>query len=138
MQNAVVDASFTAAWFLADDVTLETEAALEATAVFELWVPALWTLELGNLLLGAQRRKRISQTKRVELATLADSLRLKIDREFVAIAKLDGLAATYGLTTYDAAYLELAIRRELPLATFDQALLKAMKQCSVDLARFTN
>ena len=138
MQNAVVDASFTAAWFLADDVTLETEAALEATAVFELWVPALWTLELGNLLLGAQRRKRISQTKRVELAMLADSLRLKIDREFVAIAKLDGLAATYGLTTYDAAYLELAIRRELPLATFDQALLKAMKQCSVDLARFTN
>ena len=138
MQNAVVDASFTAAWFLADEVTLETEAALEATAVFELWVPALWTLELGNLLLGAQRRKRISQTKRVELATLADSLRLKIDREFVAIAKLDGLAATYGLTTYDAAYLELAIRRELPLATFDQALLKAMKQCSVDLARFTN
>ena len=138
MQNAVVDASFTAAWFLADEVTLETEAALEATAVFELWVPALWTLELGNLLLGAQRRKRISQTKRVELATLADSLRLKIDRESVAIAKLDGLAATYGLTTYDAAYLELAIRRELPLATFDQALLKAMKQCSVDLARFTN
>ena len=138
MQNAVVDASFTAAWFLADEVTLETEAALEATAVFELWVPALWTLELGNLLLGAQRRKRISQTKRVELAMLADSLRLKIDREFVAIAKLDGLAATYGLTTYDAAYLELAIRRELPLATFDQALLKAMKQCSVDLARFTN
>ena len=101
-------------------------------------MPALWTLELGNLLLGAQRRKRISQTKRVELATLADSLRLKIDRESVAIAKLDGLAATYGLTTYDAAYLELAIRRELPLATFDQALLKAMKQCSVDLARFTN
>ena len=68
MQNAVDDASFTAAWFLADEVTLETEAALEATAVFELWVPALWTLELGNLLLGAQRRKRISQTKRVDLA----------------------------------------------------------------------
>lgn len=136
MRSAVVDASFTAAWFLSDEATLETEAALEATASFDLWVPALWTLELGNLLISAQRRKRITEAKRTELAEVADLLRLKIDREPVAIARLDKLAALYDLTTYDAAYLELAIRRELPLATFDKALLKAMKTVSVNYAQF--
>ena len=137
MRSAVVDASFTAAWFLADEATLETEAALEATVEFDLWVPALWTLELGNLLISAQRRNRITETKRAELANVADSLRIKIDREPVAIAQLGSLAATYGLTTYDAAYLELAVRRQLPLATFDKALLKAMKLLSVEYARFS-
>ena len=137
MQSAVVDASFTAAWFLPDEATLETETALEATASFDLWVPALWTLELGNLLISAQRRKRITESKRIELAEAANSLRLKIDREPIAIARLDILAANFGLTTYDAAYLELAIRRALPFATFDKAILKAMKALSIECAQFS-
>ena len=136
MPNAVVDASFTAAWFLADEATKQTEAALEATANFDIWVPALWALEIGNLLISAQRRKRIDQVKRIELAAVADGLRLKIDREPVSIRGLDALASTHGLTTYDAAYLELAMRRRLPLATLDQALAKAMNEVAVAAALF--
>lgn len=126
MAAFVVDASVAAAWLLPDEATPFTEAALLATAAGEVWVPALWLLEMGNLLLSAQRRKRIDSAKRQQLATACDALRLRIDREPVAITALDTLAARHQLTTCDAAYLELALRRGLPLATFDTALLAAM------------
>ena len=127
----VVDASVSAAWFLPNEATLSTEAALQATAAHDVWVPALWLLEVGNLLLSAQRRKRITADKRRELAAAASALRIKVDREAVAIAALDELAARFGISTYDAAYLELALRRSLPLATLDEALLAAMSQAGV-------
>ncbi|MDP1692263.1 MAG: type II toxin-antitoxin system VapC family toxin [Burkholderiaceae bacterium] len=127
----VVDASVSAAWFLPDEATRATEAALQATAVQDVWVPALWLLEIDNLLLSAQRRKRISADKRRELAAAAGALRLEVDREPVVITVLDELAARFGLSTYDAAYLELALRRGLPLATLDDALAVAMTKAGV-------
>jgi hypothetical protein len=66
-------------------------------------VPALWLLEVGNLLLSAQRRKRITAEKRRELAGAAAQLRIKVDREPVAITALDEIAARHGLGAYDAA-----------------------------------
>jgi predicted nucleic acid-binding protein len=130
----VVDASVSAAWFLPQESTARTEAALQATATHDVWVPALWLLEVGNLLLSAQRRKRITADKRRELAVAAAALRLEVDREPVTITALDALAARHGLGAYDAAYLELAIRRRLPLATLDEALLTAMTQAGVAAA----
>ena len=126
MPGLVVDASVSAAWFLPDEATAFTEAALQATARGDVWVPALWWLEIGNLLLSAQRRKRIGAAKRVELVSAADGLRLHVDREPVPMRSLDALADRHSLTSYDAAYLELALRRKLPLATLDKALLAAM------------
>ena len=127
----VVDASVSAAWFLPDEANPRTEAALQATATHNVWVPALWLLEVGNLLLRAQRRKRITAEKRRELAAAASVLRLKVDREPVGIAALDEIAARHGLTAYDAAYLELALRRGLALATQDDALIAAMAKAGV-------
>jgi predicted nucleic acid-binding protein len=126
MPDIVVDASVSAAWFLPAEATPYTEAALQATAVSEVWVPALWLLEIGNLMLNAQRRKRIDAPKRRELVAAAAALRLRVDREPVSMLDLDALAARHALTTYDAAYLELALRRTLPLATHDAKLLAAM------------
>ncbi len=126
MRGAVVDASVSAAWFLPDEATELTEAALQATATMDIWVPALWLLEIGNLLLSAQRRKRIDDGKRRELVSAAAALRLRVDREPVSMVDLDALAAHHHLTVYDAAYLELALRRRLPLATLDTALLAAL------------
>lgn len=120
-----VDASVTAAWFLPDEATPFTEAALQATATCDVWVPALWLLEMGNLLLSAQRRKRIDDAKRRELVQAAAALRLRVDREPVRMLEIDALAARHSLTAYDAAYLELALRRKLAIATVDSALLKA-------------
>ena len=130
----VVDASVSAAWFLPDEANPATEAALQATSTHDVWVPALWLLEVSNLLLRAQRRKRITADKRRELAAAAGALRLKVDREPVAITTLDDIAARHGLSAYDAAYLELALRRGLALATQDDALSTAMAQAGVPAA----
>ncbi|MEO8523382.1 MAG: type II toxin-antitoxin system VapC family toxin [Caldimonas sp.] len=130
----MVDASISAAWFLPDEATPSTEAALQATATHEVWVPALWLLEVGNLLLSAQRRKRITAEKRRELAAAAAALRIKVDREPVPIPVMDELAARHALSAYDATYLELAIRRSLPLATLDGALTAAMVKAGVTAA----
>jgi len=134
MRAFVVDASVSAAWFLPDEATPATEAALQATAAHDVWVPALWLLEVGNLLLSAQRRKRITADKRRELAAAAAALRIKVDREPVTITTLDELAARFGLSAYDAAYLELAIRRGLPMATQDEALVAVMAKAGVPAA----
>jgi predicted nucleic acid-binding protein len=127
----VADASVCAAWFWPDEATPYTEAALQATAQTNVWVPALWCIEIADLLASAQRRRRISGAKRRELAAAAGNLRLRIDREPVPIAVLDDVAATHGLSAYDATYLELALRRRLPLATLDSALRKAMAAAGV-------
>ena len=129
--SLVVDASISAAWFLPDEATPYTEAALQCTADGRVCVPALWLLEVGNLLLSAQRRRRITDAKRRELVAHAQALRMDIDREPVAMTTLDDLAARHALSAYDATYLELALRRALPLATNDAALLKAMAAVGV-------
>jgi predicted nucleic acid-binding protein len=130
----VVDASVSAAWFLPDEATPYTEAALQATAEVDVWVPALWSLEVGNLFLSAQRRRRINDAKRRELVIAAAGLRLRVDREAVSMIELDELASALSLSAYDAAYLELALRRKLHMATLDQALRKAMGKAGVELA----
>jgi len=134
MAAFVVDASVSAAWFLPEEATAATDAALQATATDEVWVPALWLLEIGNLMLSAQRRRRISAAKRSELIAAAAALRLRVDREPVGLQALDALAAEHKLSAYDACYLELALRRKLPLATLDADLLMAMRRCGVPVA----
>ena len=136
MAGFVVDASVAAAWFLPGEATQATEAALLATVTTQVWVPILWTLEMGNMLLSAQRRRRINDAKRIELVAAAAALRLSVDREAVSMPELDALAARHQLTSYDATYLELAMRRALPLATLDKALLAAMEKAGVARAEF--
>lgn len=111
----VLDASFSAAWFLSDETTPLTAAALQATATAEVWVPALWLLEMANLLPSAQRRRRITADKRAELSTAALGLHLQVWREPVSMLALDALAAEHRLSACDACCLELALRRRLPL-----------------------
>jgi len=130
----VVDASVSAAWLLPNEATPYTESVLQATADREVWVPALWLLEVGNLVISAQRRKRIDAAKRRELVMATSALRLRVDREPVSMANMDDLAASHGLTAYDAAYLELAMRWSLPMATQGAAMRKATKASSVALA----
>jgi len=131
----VVDASVSAAWFLPDEATPYTEAILQATVEGEVWVPALWLLEMGNLMLSAQRRRRITAAKRQELVAHAQALRLRVDRDPVAMTPLDTLAARHGLSAYDASFLELALRRSLPLATLDEALQRAMAGAGIPRAQ---
>ena len=98
-------------------------------------VPAIWHLEVANSLQSAIRRGRITTTDRQ--GTLADLARLPIEIDVeTATAAWEGtlaLADRFGLTTYDAAYLDLAIRRHLPLATLDRQLVDAARRAAVEV-----
>jgi predicted nucleic acid-binding protein len=120
----VVDASILAAWFLNEKTDPRVEAAFDTVTRVETRAPILLYYELRNALLVSERRNRI--TEAMSAAFLRDLALLPIRLELPAEdASLMTLARKRKLTAYDAAYLELAKREALPLATLDRALEKA-------------
>jgi predicted nucleic acid-binding protein len=131
----VLDASATLAWAIEDERTALALVVLGRFAHGKAEVPTHWALEVANGLLMATRRKRLSDAARLEaLARLAE-LPIHADEETAARAghETTAIATRFGLSVYDAAYLELAIRRELPLATLDEALEAAARAAGVEL-----
>ncbi len=82
-------------------------------------------LECTNVLQSAHRRRRIDADRRAQIASELSALPVRIDHEPLAFTTLDRLAATHGLSAYDAAYLELALRRSLTLVSLDARLVAA-------------
>jgi len=123
----VIDASVTMPWFFPDEATSFTEGLLDALGDQVLWAPTLWVLECTNVLQSAQRRRRIDANRRAEIAGELGELPVRIDLEAVGFVSLDRLAATQGLSAYDAAYLELALRRSLTLVSLDAQLIAAAR-----------
>lgn len=121
----VIDASVTMPWFFADEATPFTEGLLDALGQQVIWVPALWVLECTNVLQSAQRRRRIDALRRAEIASELSALPVRIDPEIPDFVSLDRLAAAHRLSAYDAAYLELALRRSLILVSLDVRLIAA-------------
>lgn len=123
----VLDASVTLAWCLPDERTENTEALRARVAREGSVVPTLWRLEVANGLLMAMRRGRMDAAAALEMLSTLDEM--EIDREpapgGTAAAQAWNLAARHCLTLHDATYLELALRRRLPLATLDAALARA-------------
>jgi predicted nucleic acid-binding protein len=133
--SLVLDCSVTLAWLLPDEQSAPAHAVLDRIVASRAWVPALWRLEVANSLQMAVRRNRIDRGFRD--ASLADlgMLNVQIDPDTSGFAWTDTLqlADTHGLTTYDAAYLELALRLSLPLATQDVHLRRAALDRGVPL-----
>ncbi len=127
----VIDCSAAIPWFLADEANAWSEGLLDALPSYSLHVPALWHLEFANVLLTAQRRKRIAARDAKGLLARASRLPLVTDGRVVPLVEIADLADSNGITTYDAAYLELAVRLNCPLATQDKALAKAAKHLEV-------
>ena len=121
----VIDASVTMPWFFADEATPFTEGLLDALGEQVIWAPTLWVLECTNVLQSAQRRRRIDASRRAEIASELSALPVRIDPEIPDFVSLDRLAAAHGLSAYDAAYLELALRRSLVLVSLDARLIAA-------------
>ena len=107
----VIDASVTMPWFFPDEATPFTEGLLDALGDQVLWAPTLWVLECTNVLQSAQRRRRIDANRRAEIADELSELPVRLDPQTPDFVGLDRLASTHGLSAYDAAYLELALRR---------------------------
>ena len=124
----VIDCSAAVPWFFDDEANAWSESLLDALPHYSLHVPALWHLEFANVLLTAQRRKRVNARDAKGLLARASRLPLATDGRVVPLVEIADLAETHGITTYDAAYLELAARLNSSLATQDKALAKAAKR----------
>lgn len=124
MSDLVLDASLALRWFLEDETdrkySLQVLASLSEKRAL---VPILWFYEVGNGLLMAQRRKRISSDQIDGFLARLRSLPIEAARQTpMDILALPSLAQRHGLTNYDAAYLGLAMQSSLPLATGDASL----------------
>jgi len=130
----VVDSSIALAWALPDETSKEADRFLSRISVRSiLWVPALWWYETANALLMAQRRKRLGEAERIRLMELYRRLPIRTDvaLDSDSVWRFHTLAIEYHLSAYDAAYLELAQRRGLGLATVDRALRGAAQKAGI-------
>ncbi len=125
--SVVLDSSVTLARIFPDEWTPEILGVFSDAAVFSAWVPGLWKIELANVLSLSVRKGRMTQQRRDEVLFDLNFLDIVVDLETSdkAWGNTLQLADKYKLTVYDATYLELALRRSLPLATLDQELRAA-------------
>ena len=130
----VLDCSAALPWVFGDEATEETDQLLDELAAGEqALVPAIWHLEVGNVLLGAMRKKRIDQAGVETFFSRLGDLEILVDAGTADRAwdKTLDLAQQHRLSAYDAAYLELAMRHGVPLATLDKELATACRTTGV-------
>lgn len=130
----VLDCSVTMAWAFEDESDGYSDAALEALASTRALVPSLWPLEVANVLALAERRKRLRPADTARFVALFAALPIVVEETPFdrATSTILDLARDHKLSTYDAAYLELAMRSGARLATRDRALAKAARTAGVD------
>lgn len=137
MALLVLDASVTLAGVLRDQAYGEAARdLLRDVAVSGAIVPMLWRLEVGNILLVEQRRNRLTETEASRIRSHLDRLPIRSDDQTEANAwgNTLSLAAQHRLTLYDATYLELSMRLDLPLASLDRRLTEAAIRAGVTTA----
>jgi len=132
----VADASIAIGWVHPIQATRHTNATLDALADgAALEVPALWPLEVTNALTVLTRRRKLTEDDRRTALGWLGGLPVRIDHEAssLAFSRLAGLAVEHQLSVYDAVYLELALRRQLPLACTDGPLRRAAARAGARL-----
>ena len=132
----VLDASVALAWCFADETSTYADRVLDRLEGEGAVAPAIWPLEIANGLRTAERRGRIDPSELLRVRELLRSLPVRVEtiELEVALGEVLEVARAHDLTAYDAAYLALAVRRGLALATADDALRRACKQAGVDIA----
>ena len=125
----VVDASVALAWCFPDEASDYADSVLLAAQGEKLYVPAIWPIEVANALRVGERRQRIRPPEIRRFADLLAGLEIAEDlqRLPLAVSQILPLAREHNISAYDAAYLELAFRRNAKLATLDDALRKAAR-----------
>lgn len=130
MTGIVVDASVALAWCFPDEGSDYADKVLMALNGISILVPAIWSLEVANGILAGERSKRLQQPEIQRFSTLLQNLSVVQDAQSAEenLTNVLPLAREYGLSAYDAAYLELSLRHSAPLATLDQRLHKAAQK----------
>ena len=136
MSDMVLDASLSLQWFLEDETARDYSLGiLRSLSARRAVVPVLWFYEVGNGLLMAHRRKRISIEQMDGFLSRLGALPIEAaDQSPAEMLSLPAIAQAYGLTNYDAAYLALSQQLTLPLATTDSALRRAAVSAGVSIA----
>lgn len=131
----VVDCSVAMAWCFEDETTSESSVLLNRLEVESALVPSLWYLEVANVLAIAERRKRIAEANVVAFLDLIRMLDIETDQDWSrrVFDHLLPLCRKHRLTSYDAVYLDLAMRSGLPLATLDTELRAAARSLGVEV-----
>jgi predicted nucleic acid-binding protein len=130
----VLDNSVVCGWFLENQATAYSDAIIERLRDDRAAVPALWELEFTNVLRTACLRQRMTAEAAQRVIAQIVSLPIDVDRHAVPASEVLGLALRFGLSSYDAAYLELALRLQLPIATGDGPLRAAALASGVGIA----
>ena len=131
----VLDNSVAMVWCFEDEEDDYAYKTLEILAEDAAMVPAVWPLEVANAILATERRERLSAADTVRFLELLSGLPISVEGVTLghALDVVLDTARTYDLTSYDAAYLELAMRRGLPIATLDRRLADAAGRAGVPL-----
>ncbi len=127
----VLDASVTMAWCFEDEATPAADAVLDRLGQQEAVVPALWRLEVANVLLAAERRRRVSEATAARFVELLTALPIRVDPDPAGLTELLAAGRRHGLSAYDACNLVLAERLGVPLATLDEGLAAAGRAAGV-------
>lgn len=135
MTPLVVDCSVTMAWCFEDECDELADAVLDALAAGETWVPSLWPLEVANVLVAAERRRRLTAADSARFVELLMGLPIVVDDRSHerALSQVLAAARQLGISVYDASYLELAMRLGASLATRDAQLRAAAATAGVPL-----
>ncbi len=131
----VIDNSVVMSWCFKDEAGAYADAVLEKLTAARAVVPAIWSLEVVNVLLVAERKERLKQADSTRFLTLLLQLPIETEKEWFQEAMPDLLAVgrDLGLSSYDLSYLDLAVRRNCPLATLDQTLIAAAEKTGVSI-----
>ena len=138
MNSFVVDNSVVMSWCFKDETNKYGDAVLDRLAKSTAIVPPIWPLEVVNVLLVAERRNRLKQVDSVRFITLLSQLPIVVEHEGPEKKMKDLLALgrANNLSSYDAAYLDLSMRKDCPIATLDKKLIEAAKKVDVIILEF--
>jgi predicted nucleic acid-binding protein len=133
----VIDTSVVMAWCFQDESSQYADNILDRLEFAVGFVPSIWPLEVCNVLLVAERKERIGEADSARFIALLSELPIIVEQEPPErmIKEIFALARKHKLSTYDASYLDLAMREGLPIATTDKGLLAAAKRSKVPILR---
>ena len=136
-KSFVIDNSIVMLWCFKDETSSYADAVLNKLEFSTAFAPSIWPLEVGNVLLVAERNKRLRQADSIRFIALLSELPIIVEPESPdrMMNEIVSIARAYDLSTYDASYLDLAMRKGIPIATLDKGLLSAAKKSNVPVIK---
>ncbi|MEE8397649.1 MAG: type II toxin-antitoxin system VapC family toxin [Desulfobacterales bacterium] len=133
----VIDNSVVMAWCFKDEASHYADVALDRLEISTGFVPTIWPLEVCNVLLVAERKKRIGTADSARFIALLSELPIVVEQEPPErmMREIFALARAHKLSSYDASYLDLAMKKGLPIATLDESLMTAARRSNVPILK---